>query len=185
MNDIQWVLLLIRIIRKSNPITDSKNSFFYPLNFVCFHFIGNESTLFVVVIANRLESGYYSEDFVKRAKIVNDCLKEKLPLIPQTKVVIISDPSRLTNPGEIPPETLQVYLARRVGLGAVLELLNKRYKSLDLIAVILELKRSYLTSYGKGPYYHHYGGWFSPFDGTIDVYENLSCLPRLQKTEQL
>ena len=118
MNDIQRVLLLIRIIRKSNPITDSKNSFFYPLNFVCFHFIGNESTLFVVVIANRLESGCYSQD-------------------------------------------------------------------LDLIAVILELKRSYLTAYGKGPYYHHYGGWFSPVDVTIDVSENLSCLPRLQKTEQL
>ena len=118
-------------------------------------------------------------------KIVNDCLKEKLPLIPQTKVVIISDPSRLMNPGKIPPETLQVYLPRRVGLGSVLELLNKRYKSLDLIAVILELKRSYLTPYGKDPYYHHYGGWFSPFDVTIDVYENLSCLPRLQKTEQL
>ena len=185
MNDIQWVLLLIRIMRKSNPITDSKNSFFYPLNFVCFHFIGNESTLFVVVIANRLESGCYSQDFFKRAKIVNDCLKEKLPLIPQTKVVIISDPSRLMNPGKIPPETLQVYLPRRVGLGAVLELLNKRYKSLDLIAVILELKRSYLTAYGKGPYYHHYGGWFSPVDVTIDVSENLSCLPRLQKTEQL
>ena len=182
MNDIQWVLLLIRIIRKSNPITDSKNSFFYPLNFVCFHFIGNESTLFVVVIANRFEPGHYSGDFLN---IINDCLKEKLPLIPQTKVVIISDPSGLMIQGEIPPETLQVYLPRRVGLGAVLELLNKRYKSLDLIAVILELKRSYLTAYGKGPYYHHYGGWFSPFDVTIDFYENLSCLPRLQKTEQL
>ena len=182
MNDIQWVLRLIRIIRKSNPITDSKNSFFYPLNFVCFHFIGNESTLFVVVIANRFEPGHYSGDFLN---IINDCLKEKLPLIPQTKVVIISDPSGLMIQGEIPPETLQVYLPRRVGLGAVLELLNKRYKSLDLIAVILELKRSYLTAYGKGPYYHHYGGWFSPFDVTIDFYENLSCLPRLQKTEQL
>ena len=89
------------------------------------------------------------------------------------------------NPGEIPPETLQVYLPRRVGLGTVLELLNKRYKSLDLIAVILELKRSYLTPYGKGPYYHPYGVWFSAHGDKIDVYENLSCLPRLQKTEQL
>ena len=86
---------------------------------------------------------------------------------------------------KIPPETLQVYLPRRVGLGTVLELLNKRYKSLDLIAVILELKRSYLTPYGKGPYYHHYDGWFSVHGDKIVVHENLSCLPRLQKTEQL
>lgn len=127
----------------------------------------------------------YSGDF-NCLKIVNDCLKQKLPLIPQTKVVIISDPSRRwMNLREIPPETLQVYLPTKVGLGTVLELLNKRYESLDLIALILELKRSYLTPYGKSPCYHHYGGWHSASEFKINVYENLSCLPRLQKTEQL
>lgn len=118
-------------------------------------------------------------------QMVNECLKETLPLIPQTKVVIINDESRFPERlGKIAPETLQVYLRGRAGLGTMLELLNKRYKSLDLIGVMLELKRSYLTPYGKGPSYH--GDWYNfTREVEIDVYENLSCLPRLQKTEQL
>ena len=90
---------------------------------------------------------------------------------------------------EIPPETLQVYLRRQNGLGALLEHLNKRYKSLDLIAVMMELKRTVLT-----PYYQHtfneYDddvGWsFSRRErGDVEIYENLSCLPKLQKMEQM
>ena len=91
---------------------------------------------------------------------------------------------------EIPPETLQVYLRQRNGLGALLEHLNKRYKSLDLIAVMMELKRTVLT-----PYYHLHT--FNDYDddddwsfsrreqGDVAIYENLSCLPRLQKMEQI
>ena len=90
---------------------------------------------------------------------------------------------------EIPPETLQVYLRKRNGLGALLEHLNKRYKSLDLIAVMMELKRTVLT-----PHYHLHtydydndGEWsFSRRErGAVEIYENLSCLPRLQKMEQM
>lgn len=77
---------------------------------------------------------------------------------------------------KIPHETLQVYLPRRIGLGTMLELLNKRHKSLDLIAVMLELKRTCLEM---------------PFDDwaylrpEVQVEENLSCLPRLHKMEQI
>ena len=90
---------------------------------------------------------------------------------------------------EIPPETLQVYLRRQNGLGALLEHLNKRYKSLDLIAVMMELKRTGLTPYHEHTF-NDYGDvdeWhFSTRErGDVEIYENLSCLPRLQKMEQM
>lgn len=146
-----------------------------------FHFIGNESTLFVVLIESRFEHVRISEEFFICEQIIQECLREKLPLIPQTKVVIIDDSLTMKNLREIAPETLQVCLPGRVSLGTMLELLNKRYKSLDLIAVMLELRRSHLTAYRKDPYHH--GFWYSAEE--VDVRENLSCLPRLQKTEQM
>ena len=112
---------------------------------------------------------------------IERCLKEKLPLIPHTKFVIIDDSSRDINLGAIPSETLQVYFPARIGLGAMVELLNKRYKSLDLITAMLELKRTYLkTCYEKRP-----GGFIVSSYDEFNVRENLSCLPRLQKVEQM
>ena len=128
-----------------------------------------------------MEHALVSEDVFIREQIIKECLREKLPLIPQTKVVIINDLLTLKNLRDLAPETLQVYLERRAGLGTMLDILNKRYKSLDLIAVMLELKRSYLTHYRKDSYYP--GGWYSAQE--VDVCENLSCLPRLQKAEQM
>ena len=116
-------------------------------------------------------------------------MKEKLALIPHTKLVIIDAWSKMMEKDEIPPETLQVYLQKRNGLGALLEHLNKRYKSLDLIAVMMELKRTVLT-----PYYHLHTYDYDDDDGWsvsrrerggVEIYENLSCLPRLQKMEQM
>ena len=120
---------------------------------------------------------------------IEECLKEKLALIPHTKLVIIDARSKMMEEDEIPPETLQVYLPKRNGLGALLEHLNKRYKSLDLIAVMMELKRTVLT-----PYYHLHTYDYDDDDGwsvsrrergDVEIYENLSCLPRLQKMEQI
>ena len=124
----------------------------------------------------------YNLDIRDRVEKVECCLKERLPLISHTKFVIIDDSSREINLGAIPSETLQVYFPAQIGLGAMVELLNKRYKSLDLIAAMLELKRTYLKPrYEKTP-----GGHivcYSPDE--FDVRENLSCLPRLQKVEQM
>ena len=89
---------------------------------------------------------------------------------------------------EIPPETLQVYLRRGNVLGTFLEHLNKRYKSLDLIAVMMELKRTVQLKPYR--YYHSYssddsdsddGGW--NWQDSVEIHENPSCLPRLQKME--
>ena len=132
---------------------------------------------------------YSDDDFVR---LIGECLKEKLSLIPNTKLVIISALSKIMKMQDIPPETLQVHLQRRNGLGAMLEHLNKRYKSLDLIAVMRELKRTVQLT----PYNHLYssddsdsdnGNWqFSRKErGSVEIHENLSCLPRLQKMEQM
>ena len=147
-----------------------------------FLFSGKQSTLFVILFVNDL---YSDGNFVR---LVEECLKE-LSLIPHTKLLIIDAWSKMMEKDEIPPETLQVYLRRQNGLGALLEHLNKRYKSLDLIAVMMELKRTVLT-----PYYEH---TFNDYDDVdewhfsrreredVEIYENLSCLPRLQKMEQM
>ena len=129
---------------------------------------------------------YSDDDFVR---LIEECLKEKLSLIPHTKLLIIDAWSKMMEKDEIPPETLQVYFRRQNGLGALLEHLNKRYKSLDLIAVMMELKRTVLT-----PYYEHTFKDYDDVDewhfsrrerGDVEIYENLSCLPRLQKMEQM
>ena len=135
---------------------------------------------------NAFDALYSGKDFVTS---IEESLKEKLALIPHTKLVIIDAWSKMMEKDEIPPETLQVYLQKRNGLGALLEHLNKRYKSLDLIAVMMELKRTVLT-----PYYHLHTYDYDDDDGWsvsrrerggVEIYENLSCLPRLQKMEQM
>lgn len=135
--------------------------------------IGNESTLFVCILtANSLERPDVD------IEAIQECLNEKMSLIPHTKLVITTDPPRMMGHSEIPHETLQVHLPRWIGLGTMLELLNKRYKSLDLIAVMLELKRTSLEmpvdvkDWGLLPQ-------------EVQVQENLSCLPRLHKMEQI
>ena len=135
---------------------------------------------------NGLDELYSDDDFMR---LIEECLNEKLSLIPHTKLLIIDAWSKMMEKDEIPPETLQVYLRRRNGLGALLEHLTKRYKSLDLIAVMMELKRTVLT-----PYYHLHTYDYDDDDGwsvsrrergDVEIYENLSCLPRLQKMEQM
>ena len=149
-------------------------------------FPGKESTLFVVLFVNRYE---YEYEYVQRCiSTIEGCVKEKLPLIPHTKLLIIDASSKMMKKKEIPPETLQVYLRRGNVPGTFLEHLNKRYKSLDLIAVMMELKRTVQLTPNR--YYHSYysddsdsddGGWH--LQDSVEIHENLSCLPRLQKME--
>ena len=71
-------------------------------------------------------------------------------------------------------ETLEVDLSGKDVLSALLQLLSKRFDALNLISVMHELQRE--TSRGA-PHYHRYN--------RVQIRENLSCLPRLQKTEQV
>ena len=162
------------------------------LSVLCFP--GKESTLFVVLFVNRYEYEYEydNEDFQKCISTIEGCVKEKLSLIPHTKLLIIDASSTMMKKEEIAPETLQVYLRRQNVLGTFLEHLNKRYKSLDLIAVMMELKRTVQLT----PDNHLYssddadsddGNWQFPRKerGSVEIHENMSCLPRLQKMEQM
>ena len=157
-------------------------------------FAGKESTLYVVLFVNRYEYEYDNEDFQKFISTIEGCVKEKLPLIPDTKLLIIDSSTKMMGKKEIPPETLQVYLQRRNILGTLLEHLNKRYKSLDLIAVMMELKRtvqltpySFSRSYSSDDSDSEDGKWHFRRNEqeSVEIHENLSYLPRLQKMEQM
>ena len=103
-------------------------------------------------------------------------IKEKLALIPDTKLVICYD--RLENllaESAIPRETLEVYFFGDSLLPTVLEHLEKRWQTLDLISVMQEVKRTLanLLAHRRIP----------AIVGAT-VRENLSCIPRLQKVDK-
>ena len=141
-----------------------------------FCILGNESTLFVVLIVSGWT--YLTVDVPNSILVIEECLKQKLPLISHTKLVINEGYSPMLQNEKIPSETLHVYLPRRIGVGRMLELLNKRYRSLDLIAVMRELKRTYFVSDDDDYPYNLDELAF----GEIEILENLSFLPRLQTT---
>ena len=125
-------------------------------------------------------------DGSKFITLIRGCVREKLALIPETKLLITNSFSSVMEKEEIPRETLQLYLPRRIVLASLLELLNKRWKTMDLISVMLELKRTFVT---RGETILHEEERLElPFLFLDDctqakMDENLSCLPRLQKTE--
>ena len=63
-------------------------------------------------------------------------------------------------------ETLEVDLSGKDVLSALLQLLSKRFDTLNLISVMQELQRETRNN-------------------EVQIRENLSYLPRLQKTEQV
>ena len=100
-------------------------------------------------------------------------IKEKLALIPDTKLVICYDRwENLLAESAIPRETLEVYFFGDSLLPTVLEHLEKRWQTLDLISVMQEVKRTLanLLAYRR-----------LPARVGATVRENLSCIPRLQK----
>ena len=75
-------------------------------------------------------------------KMIGECVRKALSLIPGAKLLIANNLSCLAEKAEIPCETLQVYSTERIGLTTMLDLLKKRWQTLDLISVMQELKRS-------------------------------------------
>ena len=103
-------------------------------------------------------------------------IKEKLALIPDTKLVICYDRwENLLAESAIPRETLEVYFFGDSLLPTVLEHLEKRWQTLDLISVMQEVKRTLanLLAYRR-----------LPARVGATVRENLSCIPRLQKVDK-
>lgn len=132
---------------------------------------GKESTLFVVIIHNTLSLDWR---VIETTISISRCLSKKLALIPETKLVITNNVSPMRGKENISNETLEVDLSGKDVLSALLQLLSKRFDALNLISVMHELQRE--TSRGA-PHYHRHN--------RVQIRENLSCLPRLQKTEQV
>ena len=103
---------------------------------------------------------------------IERCLREKLALISDTKLLITNNFSRFARKENILSETLEVYLSNKDQLTTLLELLTKRLETLDLISVMQELQRTFPPD---DNHFRRFG---------VQIRENLSCAPRLQKTEQ-
>ena len=114
------------------------------------------------------------------AKTTREFVKEKLALIPTTKLIIEDPLGRDTI--SIPQETLAVRLSStKLDLAIIQELLNKRWMTLDLLSVLKEAQRTLpIKMFAErefcDPKYN--------YSHTFAINENLSYLPRLQKDEQ-
>ena len=145
-------------------------------------FVGKASTLFIVLIQNSLRLVRTSGAVLQQMIIsIKRCLSEKLALIPETKVVITSNVPRAGEEGNISSETLEVHLSEKGVLTTLLQLLSKRLDTLDLISVMQELQRTLLRTV---PSYYSRRLGYSDFSHTpVQIRDNLSSAPRLQKTE--
>ena len=111
----------------------------------------------------------HGEDLIAEMKRL---FKEKLALIPDTKLVITNN--HLGNVWEnnaIARETLEVYFSRDSLLATMLEHLEKRWQTLDLISVMQEVNRTLA--------HHRFSG-----REEVTVLDNLSCIPKLQKVDK-
>ena len=139
-------------------------------------FVGKASTLFVVLIQSRLEWEQTSGAVLRQMIIrIKRCLSEKLALIPETKVVITNNMPPMRK-GNLSSETLEVYLSEKGVLTTLLQLLSKRLDTLDLISVMQELQRTFSRTVFRYRY-------LEDVDMLVQIRDNLSSVPRLQKTE--
>ena len=146
-----------------------------------FFLLDRESTLFVVLhLVNHILWGYKGVEFVKTTR---GCLKEKLLLIPSTKLILDDYPIDDTL---ITQETLAVHLCYKTkfDLEMISQLLNKRWMRLDLLSILKEVQRSLpmkANLFSENDFCRD--NFEYPHD-TFVIHENLSCLPGLRKDEQ-
>ena len=126
-------------------------------------------TLYVILLNNALMYGHSKNVITEIRRL----FREKLALIPDTKLVIVNN--RLANlwaNNAIAREIIEVrYFLGDTLLATVLEHLEKRWQTLDLISVMQEVNRTLA--------HHRFSG-----REEVTVLENLSCIPRLQKVDK-
>ena len=143
-------------------------------------FVGKASTLFVVLIQSSQSLERASGAVLQQVIIsIKRCLSEKLALIPDTKLVITNNVQRMGEEENISSETLEVHLSGKGVLTTLLQLLSKRLDTLDLVSVMQELQRTLSPTVSR-----HYSIRYREFAYTpVQIRDNLSSVPRLQKTE--
>ena len=130
-------------------------------------------TLYVIILSNAFMYERHSENVMTE---IRRLFREKLALIPDTKLAIVDN--RLANVwanNAIARETLEVYFLSDNLLATVLEHLEKRWQVLDLISVMQEVKRTLASSHPQRRFLRR---------EEVEVRENLSCIPRLQKVDK-
>ena len=130
-------------------------------------------TLYVIILSNAFMYERHSENVMTE---IRRLFREKLALIPDTKLAIVDN--RLANVwanNAIARETLEVYFLSDNRLPTVLEHLEKRWQTLDLISVMQEVKRTLASSHPQRRFLRR---------EEVEVRENLSCIPRLQKVDK-
>ena len=101
-------------------------------------------------------------------------LSEKLTLIPNAKLVIVSGLERW-KAEQLPRETFGIYynsVGRELTMATLLDLLNKRWQTLDLVSVMQELQRTLIIK--KTPQYKLIEGNSGRFSLTkdVDIFDN-------------
>ena len=142
--------------------------------------------MYVVLFMENLTIRY--DEVRELLKTTRGCLREKFASIPNTKLVISSSTWSSRGDENIPQETLEVRFGeseRNLILGLIVELLDNRWQTLDLISVFREVQRT--VSIKTTSQHQHFNGRFlwSNSRTYFDIFENLSCLPKLQKTGQV
>ena len=130
-------------------------------------------TLYVIILSNAFMYERHSENVMTE---IRRLFREKLALIPDTKLAIVDN--RLANVwanNAIARETLEVFFLSDNLLATVLEHLEKRWQVLDLISVMQEVKRTLASSHPQRRFLRR---------EEVEVRENLSCIPRLQKVDK-
>ena len=141
----------------------------------------NECTLFAVLLRNNLV--VLRHEIKEFSRTTQSYLTERLALIPSAKLVITDIGYWLhLNTEVLPQETLYVRINERgkLALATIFELMNKRWQTLDLISVFREVQRTLPIKKAPQQYFQ---GNFQVSVSVCDLLENLSCLPRLQKTK--
>ena len=121
----------------------------------------------------------YSHETKEFTRTTQIYLTERLALSPSAKLVITNIGYWLhLNTEVLPQETLHVRINERgkLALATIFELLNKRWQT----SVFREVQRTLPIKKAPQQYYQ---GNFQVSASVCDLLENLSCLPRLQKTE--
>ena len=114
-----------------------------------------------------------SDDEWYSKAVLEECVVEKLALIPDRAKLVVSPTAEFKSTAEV-PETLHVMYPAHQNwpiFTRMMEIFNKRWQRLDLISMMQELKRTLAT-------YDPYGARY------VHIKDSLSSVPIFQKKEE-
>ena len=108
---------------------------------------------------------------------IGECVTKLLGIIPDAAKIVIIAGSHLNQVGEISEALHVMYRTRSDAfVSSVLEVLSKRWKTLDLVSMMQEVQRN--VNFKKNRWYWEETKYM------VEIKDTLSNIPRLQKTEE-